>query len=101
MGGIYPVQTAGSAGYDPWPATTIIHGLRKWLGGAPMWSVTVLWVHKPWGFPGGAGQGQPPPVFCLGPLGIIYTVIYSWLLLVAGLGPLSEKYGCWAQLLLV
>ena len=30
------------------------------------WSVAVHWVHWPWGFPGGAGQGQHPSVFCLG-----------------------------------
>ena len=32
-------------------------------GGAPTWSVGVHWVGWPCGFPGGAGQGQPPPVF--------------------------------------
>ena len=35
-------------------------------GGAPKWSVTVHWVHWPWDFPGGAGQDQPPLVFCPG-----------------------------------
>ena len=30
-----------------------------------MWSVGIHWVHWPWGFLGSAGQGQPPPVFCL------------------------------------
>ena len=32
-----------------------------------MWSVAGHWVHWPWGFLGGAGQGQLPPVFCLEP----------------------------------
>ena len=29
--------------------------------------LAVYLVRWPWGFPGGAGQGQPPPVFCPGP----------------------------------
>ena len=33
--------------------------------GALTWSVAAHWVHWPWGFLGSAGQGQPPPVFCL------------------------------------
>ena len=35
-------------------------------GGALIWSVTVHWVYWPWGFPGGASQSQPQPVFCPG-----------------------------------
>ena len=31
-------------------------------GGALTWSVAVHWVHKLWGFLGGAGQGQTLPV---------------------------------------
>ena len=57
-------------------------------------------MHNLWGFLGGAGQGQPPPVFCLGPpclswllfmLGLeiprrSLSVNLGWLLLVPGLG---------------
>ena len=35
-------------------------------GSTMMWSVAVHWVCWPWDFPGGAGQGHLPPVFCLG-----------------------------------
>ena len=79
-----------------------------------MWSVAVHWVHRLWGFLGGAGQGQPPPVFFPGPSCMSYKAIYrwlllvlglegprhsqamnlGWLLLVLGLGPLSKRYGC-------
>ena len=70
-------------------------------GGALMWSVAVHWVCRLWGFLAGAGKGQPPPVFCLGPLGVSYKVICKWLHLVQGLRPLSERYRDWAQVLLV
>ena len=30
------------------------------------WCVAVHWVHRLCGLPGGAGQGQLPPMFCLG-----------------------------------
>ena len=64
-----------------------------------------------WGLPGSVGKGQPPPVFCLGLPSMSYKVIGKWLLLmlevskrgqvvnesqlllVLGLGPLSESYG--------
>ena len=36
-------------------------------GGALTWLVAVYWGCCLWGFLGGAGQGQPPPVFCPGP----------------------------------
>ena len=36
-------------------------------GGVPTWSVAVHWVHCPCAFLVGGGQGQPRPVFCLGP----------------------------------
>ena len=36
-------------------------------GGDPLtWSVAIQCVSCPWCFLCGAGQGQPPPVFCLG-----------------------------------
>ena len=47
-----------------------------------MWSVTVHWICRLWGLPEGVGQGQPLPVFCLGPPGICYKAFYRWLLLV-------------------
>ena len=54
-------------------------------GGAPVWSVAVHWVHRLWGFPGGAGQGQPPPLFGLwATLHELYSNL-RWLLLVLGL----------------
>ena len=53
--------------------------------GAPPWSIVVYWVLRLWGFPGGTGQGQPPPVFCLGPPCMSYKAIYRWLLPVMGL----------------
>lgn len=49
------------------------------------WSEGVHCVCWLWGFPGGTGQGQPLPVFCLGPSSMSYKVICSWLLLVLGL----------------
>ena len=42
-----------------------LHTMWEQGGGAPVWSVAVHWVHRLWGFPGGAGQGQPPPLFGL------------------------------------
>ena len=36
-------------------------------GGAPMWSVAISWLWRLWGFLGSSGQGQPSPVFYLGP----------------------------------
>ena len=60
-----------------------------------------LLLHRLWGFQGGAGQSQPPPVFCLGPLGISYNEICRRLLLVPGLEPFSRRYRGWVQLLLV
>ena len=87
-----------------------------------MWSEVVQQVHCLWGLLGGIGQCQQSPVFFSGPLGISYKVISGWLLLVldlevprrgsdvnqvwlllvSGLGPLSERYGaCWSQMLLV
>ena len=43
--------------------------------GALMWSEAIHWVCRPWGFPGGADQGQPPPVFLLGPPCLSYKTI--------------------------
>ena len=42
----------------------------------------VHWVYRLWGFPEGADQGQQLPVFGLMPLGISYTTICRWLILV-------------------
>ena len=49
-----------------------------------MWSETAHWVHWLWGFPGGAGHSQPPPVSCPGPHSVSYKVICRWLLLMLG-----------------
>ena len=54
---------------------------RSLEGGAPVWSVAVHWVCRFWGFMGGVGQGQPQPVFCLGPPSINCKLIFRWLLL--------------------
>ena len=40
-----------------------------------MWSVAVHWLCRLWGFLGGAGQGQPLTVFCLGPPCMSYKAI--------------------------
>ena len=45
-----------------------------------MWSIAVHWVLL-----GGAGKGQPPPVFCPGPPSVNYKAICRWLILVLGL----------------
>ena len=65
--------------------------------GAPTWSVAVHWVHWPWGFPGSAGQGQPPPVFCLGPpcLSLKQSEVAATF---AGLGDSQEKPICESRL---
>ena len=68
MGGIYPGQSAARTGCDHWPPNSALHGgsaVQGQGGAAPVWSVAVHWVCWPWGFPGGAGQGQPLPVSCL------------------------------------
>ena len=76
-----------------------------------MWSEAVHQMHKLWSLPGGAGQGQPPPVFYPEPPNTSYKVCrwlllvlgmevcrrgqalnQGWELLVSGRGPLSEKY---------
>ena len=52
----------------------------RWLGGdASKWSGAVHWLCR--GLPGGAGQGQLPAMFSLGPPGMSYKVICMWLLL--------------------
>ena len=65
MGGIYAGQQmqglAVTTDHEPLPS---VEGQG---GGALMWSVAIHWVRWPWGFLGGTGQGQPPPVFCQGP----------------------------------
>ena len=54
-------------------------------GAAPTLSVAVYWVSMLWCFLGGAGQGQPPPVFHPEPPCMSYKAICRWLLLVLGL----------------
>ena len=59
--------------------------------GVLTWSVAVHWVHEVWGFPGGVGQSQPPPVLP----GATQHVLPSYLQMSAicvGLGLLSERY---------
>ena len=71
MGGIYPGQSAARTGGDYLPPSSTFPGgstVQRQGGGAWKWSVAVHWVRWPWGFLDGAGQGQPPPVFCLGTL---------------------------------
>ena len=80
MGAIYPCQLAARTGCDHWLLTCTISGGSAVLGqggGAPIWSVVVHRVHRLWGFQGGAGQGQPPLVFCLGPLCMSYKAIWD------------------------
>ena len=70
MGETGPGQSAAWTGCGHLPPTsTLCGGLALWgqVGGTLMLSVEVHWVHWPWGLLDGAGQGQPPPVFCLGP----------------------------------
>ena len=54
-------------------------------GGVLTWSVAVHWVPWLWGFPGGAGQSQPPPVLYPEPPSMSYKAICRGLLLVLGL----------------
>ena len=49
--------------------------------GAPTWSLPVHWMRWPWGSLGGEGQGQPPPVFCSGPLCLSYKAVVLVLVL--------------------
>ena len=58
---------------------------RKVVKWCLSWSVTVYWGFWLWGFLGGAGQGQPPPVFCLGTSSMSYKSTCRWLLLVLDL----------------
>ena len=78
MGGIYPGQSAARIGYDYLPQISALHGesaMQGQDGGALTWSIAVHWVFWPWGFLGGAGQDQPPPVFCMGPPCLSYKAI--------------------------
>ena len=59
--------------------------MQRQGGGALVWSVAVHWVHRLWGFQGGAGQGQPVPMFHPGPPSMSYKAICRWLLHVLGL----------------
>ena len=88
MGEIYPGQLAARIGCDHLLPTPALHegsAVQGQSDRAPTWSVAVHWVHWPWGFPGGPGQGQLPPVFCLEPSSMSYKVTFRWLLLVLGL----------------
>ena len=78
-------------------------------GGAPTWSVAILWVCWSWSFPGGASQGQSPTVLSRAilpelskkvvlVLGVeiasrTQAVNLGWLLLLPGLG-LTEASCC-------
>ena len=44
-------------------------------GGSLTWSVAVQWVRWPWVFLGGASQGQPLLVFCMGLCFLSYKAI--------------------------
>ena len=62
MGGIYLGQLAARIGCDHLPPTSTLHGgsaVQGQGGGSPMWSVAVYCMHRLWGFPGDADQGQP------------------------------------------
>ena len=63
-----------------WAPTSALCGglaMQRQGGGSPKWTVAVHWVHRLWGFLGGAGQGQPPTVFCLGPPCLSY-LCWAW-----------------------
>ena len=67
-GGIYSGQSAARPCCDHLRLTSALSGgsaVQGQVGGSPKRSVAAHWVCWPWGFLGGAGQGQPPPVFCL------------------------------------
>ena len=49
--------------------------VERQSGGALKWSVAIHWVYWPWGFPGGAGPGQSPPVLCTGTYCLSYKAI--------------------------
>ena len=98
-----------------WPPPSALRGgsaVQGQGGGALTWSVTARWVNRLWGFPSGAGQGQPPLCFALGhpnwgikqyQMAATYaglgdfqtkpTVNLGWLLLAMGLG-LTEARCC-------
>ena len=110
-------QSAARIGCDHWPPTSAIWGsaVQGQGGGALTWSVAVHWVCWSSGFPSGAGQVQPPPVFWLGLPFLSYKAIwdgcYLWvawrfpiecpscetMLAAAGAGPGAH----WGQLWLV
>ena len=78
MGGTYLGWLAIRIGCDNLALTSALHGGSAVQGQddvTQMWSVAVHWVHWPWGFPGGAGQGQPPSVFSLEPPCMSYKAI--------------------------
>ena len=62
-------------------------------GGTLKWYVAIHWVWWPWGFPGGASQGQPSPVFCSGPPGLSYKAS-EMAATCAGLGDSQAKPNC-------
>ena len=68
MGGIYAGQSAARIGCDHLPPNSTLCGgsaVQGQGGGAPMWSVAVLWVCRVCGFLDDSGKGQPQPMFCL------------------------------------
>ena len=83
--------------HKPLPSVEDQGRLQGEGGGAPMWSVAVHWVHWPWGFLGGAGQGQTLPVFCLGPPYLNYKE-FEMAATCAGLGDSQGKPSCDSRL---
>ena len=69
-------------------------------GGAPTWSVVVHWVCWPWGFPGGTGQDQPPPVSCPEPPCLNYKQS-EMTAPCGGLGDFQVKPSCESRLLVL
>ena len=99
MGGIYPGQSAARVSCDHLPPIFALHGGSAMQGksGSLMWSVAVHWVCWPWGFQGGAGQGQPPPVFFPGPPSLSYKASER-AAICAGLGDSQVKPSCESKL---
>ena len=77
MGGIYPgLSLQGLAlTTDHQPLLSGGSAVQGQGGGTLTWSVAVHRVSWPWGFLGGAGQGQPQPVFLLEPPYLSYEAI--------------------------
>ena len=66
MGEVYPGQSAVMTS-DHQPPPSMEDQLCRGQGGyASTWTVGIQWARWLWCFPGHAGQGQAPSVFCLG-----------------------------------